>query len=79
MSPRLESYPLCQTKDDLTLAGSVIQCMGKYLNSVTTCKCADKMDIAYLLDRQGDVFQYAILHFQLIHHWSVGSSQQSVS
>lgn len=29
---------------------------------------ARQWDSAYLLDRQGDVFQYAVLHFELIHH-----------
>lgn len=40
-------------------------------------KCADEPGSAYLFDRQGDVFQYAIFYLQLIHHWSVGSSQHS--
>lgn len=76
MSPRLESCPLWQAKDDLTLA-SVSHV--KILKSVKTCRCADQTESAYLLDRQGDVFQYTIFYFQLIHHWSVGSLEQVVS
>lgn len=29
--------------------------------------------ISYLFDWQRDVLQYAVLYFQLIHHWTAGS------
>lgn len=46
---------------------------------VTVFSHADQLGTTHLFNRQGDVFQYAILYFQLIHQCSVDNLQQTVS
>lgn len=73
----LKVASLAREKNDLMLA-TVTKSMGKQLFMMPWqyFPYTDQLGTTHLFNRQGDVFQYAVLYFELIHHCSL---QQTVS
>lgn len=77
MSFQLETCPLSQTEEDLIIVTMTQSMWDKCCYEKMYQNAVVRLVGAYLLDRQRDVFQYAVLHFELIHHWAVGSGRLS--